>query len=118
MTPAEARAALRRSPLEALLLHRCERAGLPLPQTQVALIPGRRWRYDAVWAAERVAVEVQGSTWTQGRHTRGRGYRNDAEKRAAAQLAGYLVLDVTADMLRDGSAVALIAAALRLTGED
>lgn len=59
-----------------------------------------------------VCVEVQGGTWSQGAHSRGRGYRRDAEKRAAVQMRGWLALDVTADMIDDGSAVRLIAAAL------
>jgi len=39
-----------------------------------------------------LAVEVDGGTWTGGRHTRGAGFEADCEKLNAAVIAGFRVL--------------------------
>jgi len=63
--------------------------------------PDRGWRFDFAWQREVVAVELDGGTWMQGRHTRGDGYRNDCEKRNEATLLGWAVFHFTTDMLHD-----------------
>jgi len=75
--------------------------GLPEPEREVMFARPRRWRFDFAWPAQRVAVECDGGTYTGGRHTRGDGYRRDAEKLNAAAALGWRVFRVTADMLRD-----------------
>ena len=60
----------------------------------------RRWRFDyRIIDPERLelklAVEINGSAFTQGRHTRGVGYGNDLEKINAAQSLGWKVLQYT-----------------------
>ncbi|MCZ7539740.1 MAG: hypothetical protein M5U29_07505 [Anaerolineae bacterium] len=75
--------------------------GLPEPEREVMFARSRRWRFDFAWPAQRVAVECDGGTYTGGRHTRGGGYRRDAEKLNAAAALGWRVFRVTADMLRD-----------------
>ena len=96
------------------------------------LMKPRRWRFDRAWIEAKVAVEIDGKTWgaivrchqckmpvkamkkdgtsgglirTGGRHTQGQGYENDCEKRLVAMSLGWLVVNVTASMLRnqDGS---------------
>lgn len=62
------------------------------------------WRFDAAWVSAQVAVELEGGTYTRGRHTRGAGYRSDCAKYNAAQLRGWIVLRYTADMLHDDPA--------------
>ena len=72
----------------------------------------RDWRFDFAWphylveGMDRggVAVEIDGGTWTRGRHTRGAGYRGDCEKLNAATSLGWAVYRVTAGMLRDDPA--------------
>ncbi len=44
----------------------------------------------------------------------GVGFDRDREKMALAQLAGYLVIEATAGMLRDGRALSLVTQALAL----
>ena len=58
-----------------------------------------------------VAVEVDGGTWTGGRHVRGAGYRRDAEKLNAAAALGWFVYRLTPDMASDPDQVAAIMAA-------
>ena len=55
-----------------------------------------------------VALEVDGGTWTQGRHTRGAGYERDCEKRNAATELGWRVYNVTPAMIRSGYALDLL----------
>lgn len=52
----------------------------------------RRWRLDFAWPDERVAVELQGGIFTEGRHSRGQGMLNDMEKLNCAQKMGWTVL--------------------------
>lgn len=70
--------------------------------------PLRKWRFDAaIWRGqEKVALEVDGGVWTQGRHTRGAGWLKDAEKINTAAVLGWRVLHVTPDTI--GDALALI----------
>ena len=55
----------------------------------------RRWRSDIAIPAEWLLVEVEGGTWSGGRHTRGKGYENDCEKYNTAVLLGWRVLRFT-----------------------
>lgn len=61
----------------------------------------RDWRFDFAWPDAMVAVEVEGGTWTRGRHVRGGGFRGDCEKYNAACVLGWRVLRFTAGMLSD-----------------
>lgn len=61
----------------------------------------RRWRFDFAIPESRIAIEYEGSTWAQGRHTRGAGYAKDCEKYNSAACLGWRVLRYTSDMLRD-----------------
>lgn len=94
------------------------RCGLGEPEREYRFAPPRRWRFDYAWPGLRLALEVEGGTWSRGRHTRGRGYANDCEKYNAAALAGWRVLRVTTDMVRDGRAFLLLDRAATLGGAD
>ncbi len=85
-----------------------EAAGLPAPIREYRFAPPRRWRFDYAWPAHRLALEVEGGTWSGGRHVRGKGYERDCEKYNAAALLGWKVLLVTTGMIRDGRALALL----------
>jgi hypothetical protein len=83
-------------------------AGLPRPQKQVKLIPGRRFAYDFFFAAPyNLAIEIQGGLWLKkGGHTSGAGVTRDAEKHTLATLAGYWTMAFTADHVHSGQAIA------------
>ncbi len=74
--------------------------------------PTRRWRWDFCWPEHMLAVELQGGTYTQGRHTRGAGYRDDCEKANDAVVLGWRLLRFTGDQVNDGSAVQVVSDAL------
>lgn len=84
--------------------------GIPDPVLEYAFAQhlGRRWRFDLAWPGERLAVEIDGGTWTGGRHTTGRGHESDSRKRNAAVLEGWRVLTFSTEMARSGEAVQVI----------
>ena len=55
--------------------------------------PERKWRFDLCWPSAMTAVEINGSIFTRGRHTRGKGFLADREKINRAQRLGFAVLE-------------------------
>ena len=76
--------------------------------------PTRKWRFDFAFPEQKVAIELHGATYSNGRHNRGAGMRNDADKVNAAQLMGWLTLTFTSDHLKDGTALQHVKEALGL----
>jgi len=89
-------------------------AGLGGFEREYRFHPDRRWRFDFAWVAERVALEVEGSVWARGRHTRGKGYLGDIEKYSEAALLTWLLVRVSTDSAGTGQAVDYISRALEL----
>lgn len=59
----------------------------------------RDWRADFAWPDHKLLVELEGGTFTNGRHVRPKGFRADCEKYNAAQKLGFIVLRYTSDMV-------------------
>ena len=97
---------------EAFAFHLRVAPGVPAPEREYRFDPSRRWRFDFAWPAQKLAVEVEGGTFSGGRHTRGSGFEKDAEKYAEAVLAGWRVLRVSTAMVIDGRALRLVERAL------
>ena len=88
-------------------------AGLPNPILEYKFCEQRKWRGDFVWLEPRkVLLEIEGGIWSQGRHTRGKGFTNDCEKLNTASLQGFLVLRVTKYHLISGDALKWLKLAL------
>jgi len=101
-----------KSRLEEVLAIELSHDGIPY-EREVRFHPKRRWRFDFVFPGrEKLAVEIDGGTWQQGRHQRPEGYQADCEKMNAAALMGWCVLRFTGKMVLDGDAVATIKEAL------
>ena len=80
----------------------------------------RRWRLDFALLGQKAqlfAVEVEGGTWSGGRHVRGKGFAEDCAKYNAAGLHGWTVLRVTSEMVRNGAALRLVEKALEVQRE-
>lgn len=100
------------SDLERAFFFQCRAAGLPLPVPEHRFHPTRRWRFDFAWPDAKLAVEIEGGTWSSGRHTRGPGFENDCEKQAEAVILGWSVLRFPGNMVNDGRALNLTMRAL------
>lgn len=57
--------------------------------------PTRKWRLD-YFHESGVGIEIEGSIWTSGRHTRGSGFLADIEKYNALSERGILLFRVPA----------------------
>lgn len=101
------------SQLEALLLTHIRAVKLAMPVPEYRFHKTRRWRFDFAYPDRQLAIEVEGGTWTNGRHTRAKGFEADCEKYNAAVLNGWSVLRFTGDMIRSGKAIETLERALR-----
>lgn len=101
----------------ALLFTRlCEACGLPVPVPEYRFHPVRKWRIDYLFEANgrRVALEVEGGIWTQGRHTRGSGFKKDMEKYNAISAAGIILLRVVPGELMSRRTIELVKQTLQI----
>lgn len=87
-------------------------------ELQFAKALKRRWRSDIAFIDDRLLIEVDGGTWTGGRHTRGAGYESDCEKQNTAVLLGYRVLRFTSNQVYSGYALSAILTALEFTEKE
>lgn len=55
----------------------------------------RRWRFDYAIPDLKIAIEIDGGVWVNGRHNRPAGFLGDMEKFNAAASLGWLVLKFT-----------------------
>jgi len=61
--------------------------------------PVRMWRFDFASPVARVALEIEGGIWMQGRHNRGAGMIADMHKYNAAVGEGWKLIRVTPQMM-------------------
>ena len=68
--------------------------------------PFRRWQFDFAILPLKIAIEIDGGTWTKGKssHSWGPGIRRQTLKRNAAVLDGWRVLVFTSDMITNKEA--------------
>lgn len=67
-------------------------AGLPEPVREFRFHAVRRWRFDYCFPVHRVALEVQGGIFVNGRHSRGAALLKEWEKLNTAAGMGWRVL--------------------------
>lgn len=64
---------------------------MPMVESQYRFHPKRRWRFDFAIPFHKIAIEINGGVWSNGRHSRGSGLVKEYEKmRAAAVLHWYV----------------------------
>jgi len=92
----------------------CRQRGLPVPEREHRFAaPDRQWRFDFAFIAQRIALEVEGGIYVNGRHTRAQGFVKDVEKYNAAALRGWRVFRTMPAQLCSDETLTLIAEALR-----
>jgi len=106
-----------KSELEQAFLFYVDAINLPEPVREWRFHPVRRWRFDFAWPDRMTAVEVEGGTWSRGRHVRGRGFEADCQKYNAAAVMGWKVLRVTGGML-DRDALGFLELLIEALGEN
>jgi len=80
-----------------------------LPEYQFA--PPRKWRFDYACLPARVAIEINGAIWQQGRHARGSGLLGDYVKLNTAASMGWLVFQLSPELIEKndhGDQIAMI----------
>lgn len=82
------------------------------PVREYTFAVGRKWRFDFFFIAQRLAVEIEGGSWSGGRHTRPHGFQADIEKYNAAALLGIRLLRFTPEMVTSGKAIGTVLAGL------
>lgn len=85
---------------------------------ELRFYPERRWRFDYAFPALKVAIEIDGAVWAQGRHNRPTGYLADMEKLNTAASMGWLVLRFSTDERFFLSTRQLISDALTIRNND
>lgn len=71
----------------------------------------RRWRFDFAFTCKRrntrgeqVAIEIEGGVFSQGRHSRGKGFTEDCIKYNHAEALGWVVFRFTTEQVLKGEA--------------
>lgn len=70
-------------------------------ETEVRLIPKRRFKYDYVNFSAKVAIEINGQIWHKGGHSTGKSLMRDYEKLNLAQQHGYCVFQLSKEMISE-----------------
>lgn len=69
--------------------------GLPEPVAEFRFHPSRRWRWDLAFVAQKLAIEVDGGIFVQGKHVRGVGKEKDFEKQNEGAALGWRIIRCT-----------------------
>lgn len=93
-------AAPKESDIERRFAQQIRAAGLPEPEREYYHITGRDFRLDFAWPAIKLGVEVQGMA-----HRIKSKFHADMEKRILAQMNGWLVMEISGDMVRHDTAI-------------
>lgn len=96
--------AKKRSVLEMAFANQVKMFKLPEPEVEFKFDETRKWRFDFAWPELKVAVEIEGGTWSGGAHTRGAHFAKDCEKYNAAAELGWLVFRFPNHPVQDGTA--------------
>jgi very-short-patch-repair endonuclease len=78
-------------------------------ETQFQFCKDRRWKADFYLPEQHLLIEVHGSVWQQGRHTRGEGFESDREKMNTATMMGYRTLEFSTGQVEKGIAKEFLA---------
>lgn len=80
-------------------------AQLGEPEREYRFDEERRWRFDFAYPEHKVAIEVEGGVFQQGRHTRGKGFTADCEKYNRATELGWAVFRYPTAQVKNGEAI-------------
>ena len=75
--------------------------------------PVRKWLFDYAIPEHKIALEVEGGVWTNGRHTRGTGFLKDIEKYNTGTLLGWRIFRTTPSELLSSNTIELLKEAIK-----
>lgn len=101
------RGRMTKSAIEATFALHCKAHGLA-PEREYKFHPARKWRFDYCWPDRKIAVELEGGIWTNGRHNRGAGMIGDMEKYNEAAKLGWFVFRFDVGAVQRGEAIEFI----------
>lgn len=81
--------------------------------TEFQFHPSRKWRFDYALPSLKIAVEVEGGVFTNGRHVKPLGFLGDMEKYNAAAILGWLLIRTTPEARFSPRTLDTILAAIR-----
>jgi len=96
------------SPLEDLFAFQLDSAGLTGYIREYQAIPGRKFRFDFAFVAERLLVEINGGTYSKGAHSTGTGIARDYEKIRLGQVCGWTVYPFDTKEAKNGDALSAV----------
>ena len=73
----------------------------------------RKWRFDYAIPSKKIAVEIEGGAWINGRHNRAQGFIADMEKYNTAAAMGWRLLRATPQNLLTTKFLKLLQAAIK-----
>ncbi|MEN8283063.1 hypothetical protein [Acinetobacter gerneri] len=89
---------------EATLIQHLKSYGIKFEQ-EFQFNKDRKWRADFHLIGTNILIEVEGGIWSNGRHTRGKGYIADMEKYNSATALGYSVYRYSTEQVKSGLAI-------------
>jgi len=63
------------------------------------------WRYDFFFPDSKLAVEINGGNWVQGRHTRADALQSEYRKEYASDVCGHVLIKFDGEMVKSGEAI-------------
>ena len=75
--------------------------------------PVRKWRFDAAFVEQKLAVELEGGIWVGGRHNHPIGFLKDIEKYNAAAILGWRIIRITGQHVKNGEGLKWVMEALK-----
>jgi len=76
------------------------------PEREFKFALPRKYRFDFAWPERKLAVEVEGGTWINGRHNRASSIEKDMSKYNLASRMGWVILRFSTAMVVNGAAIA------------
>ena len=80
----------------------------PKPKLEHLFHDKRKWRFDYCWPDMKIALELEGGAFINGRHTRPKGFSEDIVKYNEALKCGWVVFRVTSAQVKSGYVVELL----------
>lgn len=100
----------KRSPMEEKFLALWNRLDAPILVSEHRFHPKRKWRFDFAHIGARIAVELDGGIYSNGRHNRASGFLKDCEKLNAAAAAGWRVFRLATGMITEAAVLPIVSA--------